>query len=84
MKPWHITCGDLADIPAGEVEIYVRGSPGTGEARAARNIVRQAIPLLQAAEALLKDWDTPDLNDTTPISVHFDALREAAAAARKP
>lgn len=45
-------------------------------------ILAAAPALLNAAEALLRDWDSPSLSDETPIKERFDALRNAVMAAR--
>lgn len=37
--------------------------------------------LLDAAKALLREWDSPDLNDASPIAEKFAALRAAIAKA---
>ena len=40
--------------------------------------------VIGAAQMLLKDWDAPDINDTTPIAEHFTRLRNAVAQALPP
>ena len=52
------------------------------EAEANLNMIIAGPELLGAAEALLSDWDSPTLSDSTPIAEKFDALRSAVAKAR--
>lgn len=43
--------------------------------------VAAADALLEAARDLMRDWDSPDLNDASPIAEKFDAIRAAIAKA---
>ena len=52
------------------------------ETKANLNMIVAGPELLGAAEALLSDWDSPTLSDSTPIAEKFDALRSAVAKAR--
>jgi hypothetical protein len=81
--PWYVTDGGIRPTVNGQDGTSIACLSDTGdEAEANARLIAVGPELLGAAEALLSDWDSPTLSDSTPIAEKFDALRSAVAKAR--